>query len=117
MPSTARLAVPRSPDIELPLVAPSRLRGIKRVVVLRWLLRFVLAGAACFIAGRLVESGPQLAGQPLVWAPAGIALATLLRWGPGFWPALWVSRRPQPPRSRWSVVTPVVAPLVVVTGV
>ncbi|MEO6408993.1 MAG: EAL domain-containing protein [Burkholderiaceae bacterium] len=80
-----------APDIELPLVPPSRLRGIKRQVVARWVLRFLLAGATCFVAGRLVAAGPQLAGLPLVWAPAGIALATLLRWGPSFWPALWMA--------------------------
>ena len=91
MPSPARLAVSRSPDIELPLAPPSRLRGIKRQVVARWLLRFVLAGVACFVAGRLAASGPQLAGLPLVAASAGVALATLLRWGPNFWPALWMA--------------------------
>ncbi len=91
MPSVARLSVSLSADIELPLVRPSRLRGLKREVVARWLLRFVLAATVCFGVGRIVAAGPQIVGMPLVWAPAGVALAVLLRWGLGFWPALWLA--------------------------
>ena len=76
-------------DIELPLSTPSRLQRVRFAVLVRWLLRFVLVLAACYVGGRVAMVGPQWAlNQPLVWAPAGIALAVFLRWGPRFWPAV-----------------------------
>ncbi|MEO7150796.1 MAG: diguanylate cyclase, partial [Burkholderiaceae bacterium] len=79
------------PDIELPLTAPPRFSGIKRQVLWRWMQRFVIVALGCYVAGRLAGIGPQIATHPVVWAPAGIALAALLRWGPRFWPALWIA--------------------------
>lgn len=43
-------------------------------------------------AGLLSLSAPQVGEQiSLIWAPAGIALAMLIRFGPGLWPAVWVA--------------------------
>ncbi len=47
--------------------------------------------AAYYLFGRLGLALPYVGSHiSLVWAPAGIALAALLRWGPGMWPAIWL---------------------------
>ena len=87
----SRSLVRNLPDIELPLDTPPRFGAVKRQVVWRWLQRFALLAIVCYAAGRVGMAGPRLGAFPIVWAPAGVALAALLRWGPRFWPALWVA--------------------------
>ncbi|MEO5364098.1 MAG: MASE1 domain-containing protein [Magnetococcus sp. DMHC-8] len=55
----------------------------------RWLVRVLLVTAAYYISGRLGLAIPAI-GQhiTLIWLPAGIAVAALLRWGTGLWPAV-----------------------------
>jgi diguanylate cyclase (GGDEF)-like protein/PAS domain S-box-containing protein len=46
---------------------------------------------AYFLFGRLGLALPYVGSHiSLIWAPAGIALAALLRWGPRMWPAIWL---------------------------
>ncbi|KQW36449.1 hypothetical protein ASC76_17370 [Rhizobacter sp. Root404] len=44
---------------------------------------------ACYLSGRAALSMPSIDGHlSLIWPPAGIALAALLRFGTGLWPAV-----------------------------
>ena len=44
---------------------------------------------AYYVTGRLGLALPQIGtAVVLIWLPAGIALAALLRWGPGVWPGI-----------------------------
>jgi len=54
-----------------------------------WMRRALLVALACYLGGRLGLAIPRLDGQvSLMWPPSGIALAALLRWGLGMWPAV-----------------------------
>ncbi len=51
--------------------------------------RSLLLAAAYFLAGKLGLALPSVdAHITLIWLPTGIALAALLRWGPGCWPGV-----------------------------
>ena len=54
-----------------------------------WMRRVLLVALACYLGGRLGLAIPRLDAQAsLIWPPSGIALAALLRWGLGMWPAV-----------------------------
>jgi len=54
-------------------------------------VHLVILAAAYFLFGHLGLALPYIGSHiSLIWAPAGIALAALLRWGPGMWPAIWL---------------------------
>ena len=57
-----------------------------------WLLRAAGVFAGCYVTGRLGLEMP-LFGSAIcpIWAPAGIALAALLRLGLSLWPAVWLA--------------------------
>jgi PAS domain S-box-containing protein len=55
------------------------------------LQRAVAVALAYFLAGYLGLLVPYLGSQiSLIWPASGIAVAALLRWGPGLWPAVWL---------------------------
>ncbi len=57
----------------------------------RWLAQSLLVGLAYYVTGRLGLSIPYVDSHiTLIWAPSGIALAALLRWGGSLWPAIWL---------------------------
>lgn len=57
--------------------------------LLQWLGRSLLVLLAGVIASRLAPALPGVAAlMPVVWLPAGVALAALLRWGPAYAPAV-----------------------------
>ncbi|HEX8979240.1 MAG TPA: EAL domain-containing protein [Parasulfuritortus sp.] len=56
-----------------------------------YVFRLTLLAAAYYVFGRLGLTIPYIGSHiSLFWAPAGIALAALLRWGVGVWPAILV---------------------------
>lgn len=56
-----------------------------------WILRFSILTLTYYITGLVGLSIPFVETHiTLIWAPAGIALAALLRWGLAFWPAVWL---------------------------
>lgn len=56
---------------------------------LRWALRICIVVLAYYVTGRLSLALPYIGSHiTLIWPPAGIALAALLRWGPGMAPGL-----------------------------
>ncbi len=58
---------------------------------LRWLAGIAATAAAYYLGGRLGLSMPYVGSHiSLIWPPTGIALAALLRWGPGMWPGVWL---------------------------
>lgn len=57
--------------------------------VLRWALRVCVVVLAYYLTGRLGLALPYIGSHiALIWPPAGIALAALLRWGPGMTPGV-----------------------------
>jgi len=55
------------------------------------LQRFVVVAAAYFLGGYLGLLLPYVGSQiSLIWPATGIAVAALVRWGPGLWPAVWL---------------------------
>jgi len=55
-----------------------------------WALRSLLLMAAYYLSGQLGLQVPQFGPHvTLLWPPAGIALAGLLRFGTGMWPGIW----------------------------
>ena len=53
--------------------------------------RLAAVTAAYYLGGRLGLSIPYLGSHVgLIWPPTGIALAAMLRWGFGMWPAVWL---------------------------
>lgn len=79
------------PDIELPLSPPTR-REVHLGGLSRWIRQILTVAAICYLFGRLAQAGPQFdSNLSMVWAPAGVALAGLLRRGPGCWPGLWLA--------------------------
>ena len=55
-----------------------------------WLLLLVLLALACYLGARIGIALPHLGTEiSLIWPPTGIALAALVRWGPGVWPGIW----------------------------
>ncbi len=55
-----------------------------------WALRTALLVAAYYLSGRAGLTVPQFGAHvTLIWPPAGIALAALLRFGLGVWPGVW----------------------------
>ena len=55
----------------------------------RWALRVAALALAYWLCGRAGPAVSQLGTDvTLVWPPAGIALAALLRWGLGVWPGI-----------------------------
>ena len=58
---------------------------------LTWVGRVIAVALAYYLGGRLSMAIPPLAVHVnLVWLPVGVALAALLRWGWGMWPAVAV---------------------------
>ncbi|GAA0792842.1 sensor domain-containing diguanylate cyclase [Marinobacterium sediminicola] len=58
----------------------------------RWPGRFMMLALAYYTAGLVGLSVPFLdAHITLIWAPTGIALAALMRWGLSLWPAIWLA--------------------------
>ena len=56
-----------------------------------WAWRTALLLAAYYLSGRVGLTVPQFGAQvTLIWPPAGIALAALLRFGLGVWPGVWL---------------------------
>ena len=56
-----------------------------------WALRTGLLLVAYYLTGRVGLAAPQFgANVTLIWPPAGIALAALLRFGLGVWPGVWL---------------------------
>ncbi|MBF0399434.1 MAG: MASE1 domain-containing protein [Magnetococcales bacterium] len=57
----------------------------------RWIIRCLLVTSAYYLSGRLGLAIPSI-GQhiTLIWLPTGIAVAALLRWGNGLWPAVYL---------------------------
>ena len=56
-----------------------------------WALRTALVFAAYYLSGRAGLGVPQFGAHvTLIWPPAGIALAALLRFGLGVWPGVWL---------------------------
>jgi len=63
----------------------------KPTPALSWARRVCLLALAYYVTGRLGLALPQLGAQvTLIWPPTGIALAALLRWGPGMWPGILI---------------------------
>ena len=61
----------------------------KPTLTLSWARRVAVLMLAYYIAGRLGLAIPQLGDHiTLIWPPTGIAIAALLRWGPGVWPGI-----------------------------
>jgi diguanylate cyclase (GGDEF)-like protein/PAS domain S-box-containing protein len=57
-----------------------------------WTRRIVLVALACYLGGRIGLGIPKLESHiGLIWPPAGIALAALLRWGLGMWPGVGIA--------------------------
>lgn len=57
--------------------------------VLRWALRTCVLVLAYYMTGRLGLAVPSVGSHiAMIWPPAGIALAALLRWGPGMAPGV-----------------------------
>ena len=57
-----------------------------------WLLRAGLVFIACYATGRIGLATPLFgAAISPIWAPAGIALAAMLRLGLSVWPAVWLA--------------------------
>ena len=60
-----------------------------RAATLRWLLACLLLGVAYGLAARVGLAYSSLAPNvTLIWAPTGISLFAVLRWGPGLWPGI-----------------------------
>ncbi len=58
----------------------------------RWLGRFLILGLAYYAAGMVGLATPFIDTHiTLIWAPTGIALAALIRWGLSLWPAIWLA--------------------------
>ncbi len=58
----------------------------------RWLGRFTIVALAYYVAGQVGLSVPFVDTHiTLIWAPTGIALAALMRWGVSLWPAVWLA--------------------------
>ena len=58
-------------------------------VTVTWVRRVTLTAFACYLASRLGLAIPRLdAHVHLIWPPAGLALAVMLRWGLGMWPGV-----------------------------
>jgi len=56
---------------------------------LSWVTRAVVLAAFYFVGGLLGKEGAFASGAfPLVWPPAGIALAAILLFGPRYWPGV-----------------------------
>ena len=56
-----------------------------------WALRTGLLLVAYYVTGRVGLAVPQFGAHvTLIWPPAGIALAALLRFGLGVWPGVWL---------------------------
>ncbi|MBC8058970.1 MAG: EAL domain-containing protein [Rhizobiales bacterium] len=56
-----------------------------------WAWRTALLLAAYYLSGRAGLSMPQFGAHvTLIWPPAGIALAALMRFGLGVWPGVWL---------------------------
>ena len=57
--------------------------------IMRWALRVCIVVLAYYLTGRLGLALPYIGSHiSLIWPPAGIALAALLRWGPGMVPGV-----------------------------
>jgi len=57
-----------------------------------WLLMAALLALACWAGGRVGLAAPRIDTHvSLLWPPTGIALAALLRYGPGLWPGVWLA--------------------------
>ncbi|GAA0694505.1 hypothetical protein GCM10009104_22500 [Marinobacterium maritimum] len=58
----------------------------------RWLGRFMTLVLSYTVAGLVGLSIPFIDTHiTLIWAPTGIALAALMRWGLSLWPAVWLA--------------------------
>ena len=56
-----------------------------------WALRVIVVLVAYYLTGRAGLTLPQFGAHvTLIWPPAGIALAGLLRFGLGVWPGVWL---------------------------
>ena len=54
-------------------------------------LRVILLGLCYCIAGRIgLELAVVGSLVTLIWMPTGIAVAALFRWGPAYWPGVWL---------------------------
>lgn len=57
----------------------------------KWIVRCFIIALAYFVAGIIGLSVPFIDSHiTLIWAPTGIAVAALLRWGMSLWPALGI---------------------------
>lgn len=77
-------------DIDQTLLSNPEQSGLTANAGSLW-QRIVLVAVAYIgfaLAGQLL-SGP-VTQAPLIWPPAGLALAVLLAWGPRLWPGLWI---------------------------
>ena len=70
-----------------------RLGGFGNPLLAReWLPRVVCLALACLLGAWVGQVLPQAGLQwPLIWPPAGIALAVLLRFGVWLWPGAWLA--------------------------
>ena len=67
------------------------MQGHAQQGVLVFFTRLAAVTAAYYLGGRLGLSIPYLGSHvSLIWPPTGIALAAMLRWGFGMWPAVWL---------------------------
>lgn len=57
-----------------------------------WILRLILVALAYYVTGLIGLAIPFVDTYvTLIWAPSGIAMAALLRWGMSLWPAIWLA--------------------------
>ena len=55
----------------------------------RWLVKGLIFSAVYALAARIGFSYSSIAHNvTLIWAPTGLSLFVLLRWGPGLWPGI-----------------------------
>jgi diguanylate cyclase (GGDEF)-like protein len=60
--------------------------------VLSWAGKCCILFAGYFITGKLGLLLPAIGSHiTLIWLPTGVAVAVLLRWGTGFWPAVFLA--------------------------
>jgi diguanylate cyclase (GGDEF)-like protein/PAS domain S-box-containing protein len=70
---------------------PDRL-ALRHALSAGWATRASLLLVAYYVLGRLGLALPQFGGHvTLFWAPAGVALAALVRFGPRLWPAVAIA--------------------------
>ncbi len=73
-------------------ILPGALVMITKMYDRRWLGRFMILALSYTVAGLVGLSIPFVDTHiTLIWAPTGIALAALMRWGLSLWPAVWLA--------------------------